>query len=123
MQKVLSENRNTYAPNFKLIIAYATWLKIKSDETAIAEIKKLPKDPPILSYYIPKGSPMRVCSNYADIIIPIVNSIIKAVQENQEPEFLDMAEKGLNWEMNYLKPFLVHRLGKWEKIQTYITQT
>lgn len=119
-QRILVKHRNTYVPNFRLIIAHATWLKIKNDPVAIKEIKKLPKKPPVLSYYIPKGSPMRVCSNYADIIVPIVTAIVDAVQADTDPDFNEFAERGLTWEMDYLKPFLIHRLGRWERIESYI---
>lgn len=120
IQKVLTQQKTTYAPNFKAIIAHATWLKVKADNTALEEIKKLPRKPIILSYYVPRGSPMRVCSNYADIIVPITEEIILAVQENREPDFFFLLERGLTTEMDYLKPFLIHRLGKWENIDAYI---
>lgn len=122
VQKILTDpsRRDSYAPNFKLIIAYATYLKIKDDATAIAEIKKIPKDTPILSYYIPKGSPIRICSNYADVIVPIVNEIIKAVQENREPDFLLMSERGLSMGMHYLEPFLADRLGNKRSVRRYV---
>lgn len=122
IQRILStiNNKNSYVPNFKLIIAHATYLKIKSDETAIAEIKKIPKGTPILSYFTPKGSPVRICSNYANIIIPIVNEIIQAVQENREPDFFSMAERGLSMQMDYLEPFLTSRLGSKAAVQSYV---
>lgn len=122
IQRILStiNNKSSYVPNFKLIIAHATYLKIKNDETAVAEIKKIPKDTPILSYFTPKGSPIRICSSYADVIIPVVNEIIKAIQENREPDFISMSERGLSMQMNYLEPFLISRLGSKAAMQKYV---
>lgn len=113
VQRVLIEycNKDSYVPNFKVIIAYATYLKIKDDKTAVAEILKLPKDTPILCYYQPKGSPVRICSNYADIILPAVLEIVKAIQENREPDFFFLLERGLSTASHYLDPFLKVRLG------------
>lgn len=113
VQRVLIEycDKDSYVPNFKVIIAYATYLKIKDDKTAVAEILKLPKDTPILCYYQPKGSPVRICSNYADIILPAVLEIVKAIQENREPDFFFLLERGLSTASHYLDPFLKVRLG------------
>lgn len=122
IQRILSDNnrRDSYAPNFKLIIAHATYLKIKSDNVAIAEIKKIPKDTPILSYYVPKGSPIRICSSYADVIIPIANEIISAIREDREPNFVFLAERGLSMKMHYLEAFLTNRLGGNTAVAAYI---
>ncbi len=112
--------RDSYVPNFKIIIAKATYLKIKNDPVAMDEIKKIPKGTPILSYYKPKGSPVRICSNYANIIVPIVNEIIDAVREGKEPDFFHLAERGLSTKMEYLEPFLTTRLGDKEAVQKYV---
>lgn len=76
-----------YVPNFKAIIAYATWLKVKSYPGLIKEIKELNPEIKLLSYHSVKSSNLRVCSNYAALIIEIANEIIKAVRESREPDF------------------------------------
>lgn len=122
IQKILSNGnrRDSYAPNFKIIIAHATYLKISKDTTALEEIKKIPKGTPVLSYYVPRGSPVRISSSYADIMIPIINEIIEAVQEGREPNFFPLAERGLSLSMEYLEPFLINRLGGKAAVQNYI---
>ena len=122
VQRILASGngRDSYVPNFKIIIANATYLKIKNDSVAMDEIKKIPKGTPILSYYRPKGSPVRICSNYANIIIPIVNEIVEAVQEGREPNFFFLAERGFSTNMEYLEPFLVSRLGDKAAVKNYI---
>lgn len=76
-----------YVPNFKAIIAYATWLKVKDYHGLIKEIKELDPKIKLLSYHTVKSSNLRVCNNYAALIIDISNEIIKAIQESREPDF------------------------------------
>lgn len=74
-------------PNFKAIIAYATWMKLQDYPNLIEEIKKLSPDIKLLSYDIVRGSELRVCTKYAPLIISIVRELISAVQEEREPNF------------------------------------
>lgn len=115
--------RNSYVPNFKCIIAYATYLKIKNDKMAMGEIRKLPKDVTILSYTKPKGSDIRICSEFANIIVPIVNEIIAAVHENREPDFFDFQERGVSTDLKYLEPVLSSRLKGMKNVCKYIGKT
>lgn len=76
-----------YVPNFKAIIAYATWLKVKSYPEVLKALKEMPDDMKFLSYHIVKSSNLRVCTNYASLIISIANEIKRAVKEGVEPDF------------------------------------
>lgn len=78
---------NNYVPNFKAIIATATWLKLKSYPNIIKEIKELDSNIKLLSYHVVKSSNLRVCTNYSALIIDIASEIIKAVKEDREPDF------------------------------------
>lgn len=78
---------NNYVPNFKAIIATATWLKVKSYPSIIKEIKELNPEIKLLSYHIVKSSNLRICTNYASLIIDIADTIIKAVKDGVEPDF------------------------------------
>ncbi|WP_396190447.1 hypothetical protein [Flavobacterium sp.] len=112
--------RHSYVPNFKCIIAYATYLKIKADKVALGEIRKLPRNAVILSYYKPRGSDIRICSDFANVIVPAVNKIIAAIHDNKEPDFFEFQERGVGTGMNYLEPLLVSRLKGHVNVGRYV---
>jgi len=76
-----------YVPNFKAIIAYATWLKIRSYPDVIKAIKNLDDDIKLLSYHVVKSSGLRVRTRYADLMISICDELFKAIKEDREPDF------------------------------------
>jgi hypothetical protein len=92
--------------NFKAIIGYATWIKVKHYPHIIDQIKKLDDKVVILSYHVIKSSGVRVCSNYAEFIIDIANEIIAAIKESREPDFVKFANKPDLVDFNYLEGFL-----------------
>ena len=78
---------NKFVPNFKAIIAQATWNKIRNYPGILKEIKELNPEIKLLSYHIVKSSSLRICTNYAAMITEIADCIIKAVKEGKEPDF------------------------------------
>lgn len=78
---------NKFVPNFKAIIAQATWIKIKSYPNILKEIRDLDPNIKLLSYHIVKSSGLRIVTSYAALIIDIAELIIKAVKEEKEPDF------------------------------------
>lgn len=105
-----------YVPNFKAIIGKATWLKVKAYPHIIREIKELPDGLKLLSYHVVKSSNLRICTNYAAIIIDIAKEIITAVKENREPDFSKMVDKPNLAGIDYLEGVLVKVLPA-EKIE------
>lgn len=78
---------NKFVPNFKAIVAQATWNKIRSYPGILKEIKELDPNIKLISYHIVKSSGLRIATSYAALIIDIVEVIIKAVKEGKEPDF------------------------------------
>lgn len=82
-----------YVPNFKAIVAKATWTKIKGYPNILKEIKELDPNVKFYSYHIVKASGIRICTNYAAMMIEVVEEIVKAVKEGREPNFELFADK------------------------------
>ena len=82
-----------YVPNFKAIVAKATWTKIKGYPNVLKEIKDLDPNKKFYSYHIVKSSGVRICTNYAAMMIEIVEEIVKAVKEDREPNFSLFVDK------------------------------
>ena len=101
-----NKNARNYVNNFRAVIGYATWLKIKSTPVVIKDIKELPDDIVLLSYNVIKSSGVRICTNYAYLIISIANIIIKAVKEDTEPNFDSLVDHGSSSELFYIDDFL-----------------
>ena len=92
--------------NFKAIIAQATYMKLLSYPNTVAQFKALPSDCVFLSYYIPKGSSLRICSSYASIVVEIATLLKKAIDTGVEPDFTSLMTRGHTSEMSFLKAFL-----------------
>ena len=76
-----------FVPNFKAIIAVATWNKLRQYPFIIKEIKELDPNIKLLSYHVIKASNLRVCTNYAGLIIEIANELFAAIREDRQPDF------------------------------------
>lgn len=96
----------SYVPNFKAIIAYATWIKIKNYPGVINELKQLPDSVKFLSYHIVKASGLRLCTNYAALMISIMDHIVKAVKNGEEPDFDCFVDSGSDNNLRYLSGVL-----------------
>jgi hypothetical protein len=101
-----SNGFNKKIPNFKAIIGLATWYKIKSYKHIVKEIKELDPNIKFLSYYVVKSSNLRVCTNYASLVVDIVNIIVKAIRENTQPDFSTLVDDKDNTGLLYLEGFL-----------------
>ncbi len=95
-----------YVPNFKAIIGYATWLKVRNYGYILKDMKELPDNLKLLSYHIVKNSGLRVCTNYAGLIIDISQVIIDAVKNDEVPDFSLFVEDKTQAGMLYLEGFL-----------------
>ena len=105
-----------YVPNFKAIIALATWKKLHAYPRLIAEIKDMDPNIKILSYNVIRSSGLRICSNYATLIIDIVNEIFKAIREEREPDFEQFIDAPNQAGLSYLEGVLSKILSA-EKIE------
>jgi len=117
--KMYAEANNVFAnyvPNFKAIIAKATWLKIKSYPNILKEIKELDPKIKFYSYRVVKSSNLRICTNYAVLIIDIADEIVKAVKEDREPNFDLFVDKPHLAGLDYLEGVLLKILPM-EKIE------
>lgn len=97
---------NKKIPNFKAIIGMATWYKLKSYKHIIKEIKELDPEIKFLSYYTVKSSNLRVCTNYASLVVDITNIIVKAIRENTQPDFSSLVDEKDKTGLLYLEGFL-----------------
>lgn len=105
-----------YVPNFKAIIAKATWIKVKGYPNLLKEIKELDAGVKFYSYHVVKSSGLRICTNYAAMIIEVVEEIVKAVKEDREPNFALFVDKPNLAGLDYLEGVLVKIMPK-EKIE------
>lgn len=105
-----------YVPNFKAIVAKATWVKVKGYPNLLKEIKELDANVKFYSYHIVKSSGLRICTNYAAMIIEVVEEIVKAVKENREPNFELFADKPNVAGLDFLEGVLAKVMPK-EKIE------
>lgn len=99
----------SYVPNFRAIIAVATYEKIKAYPDTIEEIRRLSAEIPFVSYYNPQATMLRVCSNYASVIVPIAEMIRSAILSNQEPDFSSLLPPGADTSYDYVGAFLKAR--------------
>ncbi len=97
---------NKKIPNFKAIIGLATWYKVKSYKHIVKEIKELDPEIKFLSYYTVQSSHLRVCTNYAALIVDITNIIVKAIRENTQPDFSSLVDDKSKTGLLYLEGFL-----------------
>ena len=110
LRKHLSQHKNdAYVPNFRAVIAYATYQKLLAYPDALNEIRNLPEHIEFVSYYIPNGTQLRVCSNYANVMVPIANTIRQALVANTEPDFHCLLPADSDDSFDWLGPFLSKR--------------
>lgn len=110
LRKYLSQHKNdAYVPNFRAIIAFATYQKVLAYPETINEIRNLPEHIQFVSYYIPTGTQLRVCSNYARVIVPIAELIRQALVNKTEPDFSTLLPQGCDASFDWLGPFLHKR--------------
>lgn len=114
-------NKNRIVPNLKSIIAYATWLKVKEYPELVKEYLSTETPLPILSYYVVKSNNLRVCSSYAHLVIPCLPEIFKAIQEDIEPNFGFLNDRGMASNLFYLRPYLSKYLSS-EELQRLLDQ-
>ncbi|EKD89656.1 MAG: hypothetical protein ACD_33C00015G0003 [uncultured bacterium] len=98
--------QGTFRPNFKSVIAHATWMKVKSYPHILEAIKALSPETKLLSYSVIRSSGLRLSTNYASIIIEIANEIIKAVKEDRDPDFMQFADDKDKAGLMYLENIL-----------------
>jgi hypothetical protein len=109
--KVTTINTKNKVGNFRAIIATATYMKLKQYPHCLKQLKNTPLKVQIISYYVPKGTGLRMCSNYAELMCDIVNMIREALQEGVEPDFSKMATHPGDVKYCFLEPFLVEHFG------------
>ena len=105
-----------YVPNFKAIVAKATWIKIKGYPNVLKEIRELDEKTKFYSYHVVKASGVRICTNYAAMIIEVVEEIVKAVKEGREPNFELFVDKPHVSGLDYLEGVLTKIMPK-ERIE------
>ena len=104
-----TQTLDAYVPNFPAIIGQATYDKLRDYPTALGLLNQLPDNFQLLSYYVPKNTSLRVCSNYASVVVPIAELILKALREGVEPDFSKLLSPGSDVSYAYLAPFLKRR--------------
>lgn len=107
-----SLNTRGKVANFKSIIGLATYLKLKDYPHCMKQLKALPSDVQIISYYVPKGTGIRMCSNYIVVIHEVIEVMRRAVVQGIEPDFTELADDPQNCDYSFLKPFLIDNFGQ-----------
>lgn len=122
LRDYLRENKGyaRHVPNFKAIIATATYHKLKDYPLLLAELRDLSPETEFLSYYSPNGSAVRMCSSYATVVNEIAKVIKAELEKGHEPDFSILRTPCHNSGLYYLEPFLVSNLGT-DKVQALLT--
>lgn len=97
--------------NFRAIIALATYRKLLQYPHILDDLRNLPADVDFISYYTPKGSAIRICSNYAATVVEIVQLIKRAVDKGQTPDYTPLLTRHSAQEFYFLEPFLMENFG------------
>ena len=115
---------DSYIPNFRAIIALATYDKIKAYPDSLEEMRKLSPQIPFVSYYTPQATVLRVCSNYANVIVPIAEMIRHAVLANEEPDFSSLLPPQADTSYDYVGALLKKRYPHmFDQAQALLQQT
>lgn len=99
-----------HIPNFKAIIAYATWLKLKDYPDLLEELKSLDASTVFLSYTCVKNSELKIATSYAGLMVQTVDSIQNALLKNKEPDFTELMDRGMCSGLFFLEPYLRKKL-------------
>lgn len=102
-------NNDSFVYNFVAIIANATYIKLQEYPAVIDEMRRMPKEKVFLSYYVPPGSKLRVCSNYADVIVPIANHIRSSLVHGVEPDFAIFTKEDADCSLDFVGGYLKQR--------------
>lgn len=103
-------------PNFKAIIAKATWDKLQAYPAVLEEMRQLPDNVQLLSYNVIRSSNLRVCTKYAALIIGIAREFISALKQEREPNFDLFVDDPSKASLDYLEGAL-SKVFSQEKIQ------
>lgn len=109
---VRSKEHGGYAPNFKAIIALATWIKINKYPRIVEQLKDLDTDKiKFLSYTTVSGSCIRTASQVTDFYVDIANRCVEAIKKGVEPDFSDFCDKPEQGRLGYAEGVLRSFLG------------
>ena len=120
-KKVNFDIFKVYVPNFKAIIGYGTWLKIKNNAPVLEEIKNLDDNIKFISYKVVKSTNIKISTSYAVIMNAVANAIVKAVKEGRDPDFTSLSDKPDVGRFFFLEGFL-SRVIPAEEIEKLITK-
>lgn len=113
----VKENPGTrrYVPNFQVLVAYATWLKVLGDNKSVELVKSYDETLPLLCYYTTPGVDTKSEMSYADWYIPVVKEVISAIQDDREIKIgqfvTDKKFSGLNYTEGAIRAIMVHEAG------------
>lgn len=113
----VKETRETkrYIPNFQVLVAYATWLKVLGDRKSVELVKSYDGSLPLLCYYTTPGVDTKGEMSYSDWYIPVVKEVISAVQNDRElkvGQFVtDKKFSGLNFTEGAIRAIMAHEMG------------
>lgn len=113
----VKENPGTkrYVPNFQVLVAYATWLKVLGDNKSVELVKSYDETLPLLCYYTTPGVDTKGEMSYAEWYIPVVREVISAVQNDRElkvGQFVtDKKFSRLNYTEGALRVIMTHEVG------------
>lgn len=96
-----------YVRNFKAIIAYATWLKLKSYPDLLKELEEF--DGAFMCYTINRETGLRIASKNAVLMTDTAKEIRSALREGREPCF-DFLADGKD-QLYYVQHILVELIG------------
>jgi hypothetical protein len=98
-------------PNFKAIIANATYLKLQNDPASLQALVTARKTKTFLSYYTPANGVVRVNSGYNQLILDVVHHIGEQAVSANKFDFISLCDKPELGGWNYLEGYLKERLS------------
>ena len=101
-----------YVPNFKAIIAQATYIKLKNDPFSLDTLIVLSQTKTLLSYYTPGNGVVRLNSAYSHLLLEVIGCVIQTSDTLKKPCFLTLCDKPGLTGWNYLEGYLRDRLSQ-----------
>jgi hypothetical protein len=109
---VTPDIKTNFVKNFRAIIAYSTWLKVKKSRQAMFELKEIPRDLKYIFYKTIKTSSTdaRLALKYPFWLSDIAEEIHSAVVNETIPDFSKFATNKKEVRFMFLEGFLKERL-------------
>lgn len=93
-------------PNYKAIIGYATWLKLKEYPELVKQLKKMESDTDVVSYSIESSTGLRIPTSHSNVLSQVVRLMKSTLESVGEPDFSSLTPSIDHKQLLYTQPFL-----------------